>query len=82
MKAAQRQKYCQVFLGSLESNLSGNSLRLKMHAVDGFLNYLDSRGIEDLRKFDIEIVYDYILSLKYSSSTVSLIKFSNFALAS
>lgn len=75
MQPAQRQKYRQVFLESLGPNLSKSTLQLKMYAVDGFLSYLDSRGIEDFKKFNIVIVYDYILTLKYSSSTVCLIKF-------
>jgi integrase/recombinase XerD len=75
MKTFQRQKYYQVFLESLNPQLTETSLKIKSGVVDKFLQYLDSRGVEDLRTFNIDIAYDYILSLKVSSSTISLTKF-------
>lgn len=72
---SQLQSYLNLFIAAQDPNLSVRTLYNKEHQALLFLRYLDSRNIHTLAEFDVNVVYEFIASLEYSSQTISGFQF-------
>ena len=72
---SQLQFYLNLFIASQDPNLSTRTLYNKEYQALLFLKYLDSQDIHTLADFDVNVVYEFIASLDYSSQTISGFQF-------
>ncbi len=67
--------FLELFIQSQDPSLSEQTIFNKKHYTELFLNFLDHNNCHDFTEFDINYVYEFIVSLDYASQTISNIQF-------
>jgi site-specific recombinase XerD len=65
----------ELFIQSQDPLLTERTIFNKKHYTELFLEFLDHRDCHDFSEFDINSVYEFIVSLDYASQTISNIQF-------
>jgi len=65
----------ELFIQSQNPLLTERTIFNKRHYTELFLDFIDHRGCQTLSGFDINLVYEFIVSLDYASQTISNIQF-------
>ena len=65
----------ELYLQSLNLLLAPRTVFNKRYYTEMFLNFIEKQGYHDLQHLDINLVYEFIVSLDYASQTISNIQF-------
>lgn len=68
-------EYLLIFKENQRRELSPKTIARKVYETEQFLIYLESNGKNDLKNFDVTVVYKYITSLNFATQTISGIQF-------
>ena len=65
----------ELYMQSLNPLLAPRTAFNKRYYTEMFLNFIEKQDYHDLQHLDINLVYEFIVSLDYASQTISNIQF-------